>query len=966
MAILPPGMAPRTTVAATDHLVISEVITGGASASDELIELYNPSAAALPLEGLELVYVTASGTTVTQRASWGLGAPSVAAGAHLLVANELGIFAPIADALFASGMAAAGGSVALRIKGAATAIDAAGWGTAASAWMEGSAAPAPPAGSSIERLPGGAAGSTTDTDDNATDFAVRAMPDPQNAASPLVPATPAATQSPSEAPSPSAPTPTRSPTPAVTATPSAMPSASPSAAPSATATPAPSPTATPTVTPTATPISVASARAAPDGSTVTIEAGALTASAFSDGGGYVSDGSAGIAVLLDGGSFARNDRVLVSGTVDDRFAQRTLRAEGVTVSPGSAPMAPIPRATGAIDESVECRLVAVSGAVDGSPTALTGALAFDVDDGSGVARVIVGVETGIDTSGWTDGRRVSVTGLVGQRDSSGTGTSGYRVLPRDPADVELLPPASPSPSPGPSTGLDPSPSPAPTGAPGTLSTIAAARAAARNAQLTVRGVVTLASDTIEPGSAVIQDASGAILLRLGGEAGSLELGELVEVDGVRSTKSGMESLRVSAAPRRLGAAPDHGALQVRSGEAGEAQEARVVVARGGLVASARRASSGSVSFDLDDGSGQLHVVLGAPLAADDSALERGTWVEVVGVLGQETTGAEPLSGYRVWPRHAGEVRILAPATGAVADGGGGRAADGGEGLDDDGRFLAAGGSDAIASLDVIGSGPIEDLRVGATLVATEWQEAGLAGLLWDGRLLVGIAAASGDVLEAALAARTVPVALELGHLSAVGTDARFGIAVVALGSEATDIVVRPTTPTAPLVRVPESPDTAAWVSIIGRLAGDRLEVGGTGVQVEQLCANGRSPLTGTVSVTGVALPLPPRLVVPCEAVRPVPSLDLVLAVARAQRRGVDQVRAAPTALPGTWDDLARRGVAAGLLAAGIGALLLAALAGRRAAGNTADDAAAAPIDRGNPAVGGPGLTLLPRSDEHGP
>ena len=159
-------------------------MTGGASASDELIEIYNPTAAALPLEGLELVYVTASGATISRRAAWELGAPSVEPGRHLLVANELGVYAGIADARYASGMAATGGSVALRIQGASSAIDAVGWGTASSVWLEGQVAAAPPAGSSLERLPGGDAGSTQDTDDNATDFVVRAVPEPQNLGSP--------------------------------------------------------------------------------------------------------------------------------------------------------------------------------------------------------------------------------------------------------------------------------------------------------------------------------------------------------------------------------------------------------------------------------------------------------------------------------------------------------------------------------------------------------------------------------------------------------------------------------------------------------------------------------------------------------------------------------------------------------------------------------------------------------------
>jgi hypothetical protein len=175
----PPGIAPIDELAPTlaalaaqeieddetgGHLLVSEVMTGGASASDEFIELYNPTATWLPLEALEVVYVTASGATVSRRATWGAGSPAMPPGGHLLIANESGIFASIADARYASGMAAAGGSVAIRIVGAAGPIDAVGWGTAASAWIEGTPAVAPPAGSSLERLPGGPFGSAQDSE----------------------------------------------------------------------------------------------------------------------------------------------------------------------------------------------------------------------------------------------------------------------------------------------------------------------------------------------------------------------------------------------------------------------------------------------------------------------------------------------------------------------------------------------------------------------------------------------------------------------------------------------------------------------------------------------------------------------------------------------------------------------------------------------------------------------------------
>ena len=50
-------------------LVVSEIQTGGASASDEFVEVANQGSTAVDLVGLELVYVTASGTTVTRKAS---------------------------------------------------------------------------------------------------------------------------------------------------------------------------------------------------------------------------------------------------------------------------------------------------------------------------------------------------------------------------------------------------------------------------------------------------------------------------------------------------------------------------------------------------------------------------------------------------------------------------------------------------------------------------------------------------------------------------------------------------------------------------------------------------------------------------------------------------------------------------------------------------------------------------------
>ena len=960
IAIAAAGVSLRPAAAVEGHLVVSEVMTGGSSASDEMIELYNPTANELPLEGLELVYVTASGATISRRAAWSLGAPGVPAGAHVLVANEAGIFAPIADALYASGMATTGGSVALRIQGASSAIDAVGWGTAASTWLEGQPAPAAPAGSSLERLPGGPAGSTTDTDDNRSDFTVRSTPDPQNASSAPVPSSP---------PSPS-PSGTTTPTPTVTASATATATASPSPEPSVEPTAEPTPTASPTAEPGSTPtpeptptspatITTAAARAMPDGSSVTIEAGALTGSDFGDGGGYLADETGGIAVLLDEGSFARGERVLVSGVVDDRFAQRTVRAASASANGVAALPDPVARATGLVDESVEGRLVRVTGLIDGGATVLTGGLAFDLDDGSGATRVIVGTATGIDTSGWTDGRGVRVVGVVGQRDSSGSGTAGYRVQPRDSADVELLPGATPSPpasaSPPTATATpSPSASPPPTG----VTTIAAARAAAKNARLTVRGIVTLASGTVDAGSAVIQDETGAILLRLGDEAGDVALGDALEVDGVRSTKSGMESLRVTDAPRIVGGGASPAPLRVRTGEAGESIEAQLIVVRGALTTSARRASSGSVSFDVDDGSGPLHVSVGAALDVDDVGLERGAWVEVTGVLGQETTGSKPLRGYRVWPSGASDLEIVAAVTDPE------RLDGPNDANGADVRSGPSSGGVAASSLDVIGTAPLGELRVGATLVAIGWEQIGLAGLLWDGRTLAGISDSSAALLGRAIGARPVPASVELAHLAAAGTDADLGIPIVMLGPGAGDVRVGTAPPVAPQARLPDRRSQAAWVSVVGRLAGDVLTVHSGQARVDRRCAADAPAITPRVSVTGVAVPDPARIIVPCDGIRAAPTLALATARSGASERGTISVTNAAASIDGPAHE--GSAVAAALLAVGAAALLVAGVAAwhlrRRGSDPSGDEALAADGQESE----GPRLTLMPVPREHGP
>ena len=195
-----PSTRPAAAVGwpASTTLLVAEVMTGGASASDEFIEIVNVGATVADLQDVELVYASGAATSATRKVAWTAARP-LQPGQHLLAANATGIFAADADATWSSGIAATGGAVALRVIGGAV-IDAVGWGDATNAFVEGSPAPAPAASSSIERRPGGVAGNWTDTNGNAADFVVQPEPVARNLAAPADPPPAAPSRPPSATP----------------------------------------------------------------------------------------------------------------------------------------------------------------------------------------------------------------------------------------------------------------------------------------------------------------------------------------------------------------------------------------------------------------------------------------------------------------------------------------------------------------------------------------------------------------------------------------------------------------------------------------------------------------------------------------------------------------------------------------------------------------------------------------------
>ena len=84
-----------------------------------------------------------------------------------------------------------------------------------------------------------------------------------------------------------------------------------------------------------------------------------------------------------------------------------------------------------------------------APDQLTDGLGVTLDDGSGTVRAVIGPDAA-DGQSLASGMVATISGPLGQRDSSGTGTAGYRVHVTLPGELELAPAPTPSPVPTPS------------------------------------------------------------------------------------------------------------------------------------------------------------------------------------------------------------------------------------------------------------------------------------------------------------------------------------------------------------------------------------------------------------------------------------------------------------------------------------------------------------------------------------
>ena len=183
--------APAFADPTGSNVVINEVYGGGgnsgATLTNDFIELYNPTAAAISLDGWSVQYRSATGTSVSVTALTG----SIAAHGYYLVQEAKGTGGttalPTPDATGTLALSGTGGVVILsngttgistqgNLAGLSGVVDAVGWGTTTTSFEGTTPAPATTNATSVNRTDG------KDTDVNSADFSV-AAPSPFNSSS---------------------------------------------------------------------------------------------------------------------------------------------------------------------------------------------------------------------------------------------------------------------------------------------------------------------------------------------------------------------------------------------------------------------------------------------------------------------------------------------------------------------------------------------------------------------------------------------------------------------------------------------------------------------------------------------------------------------------------------------------------------------------------------------------------------
>ena len=385
----------------------------------------------------------------------------------------------------------------------------------------------------------------------------------------------------------------------------------------------------------------------------------------------VGDDTGGIAVRLPRGidGFARGTLLRVTGTLAAPYGQLEIRAATDGIQAIGDGMVPVPLAASpaGLDEAVEGRLVMVTGTISAKPKGSAGGDLTIVLERPGAAsiKVVADGSSRLASQAFSVGATYRLVGVVGQRATRKGALDGYRLCPRDSADVIALVGAGGDPSvPGGSGGSGGSSGSNGPGGSTPSPAIPIARALGLIDQsVTIEGIVTAPATLLDATGRriVIQDGSAAIELLLPTGVDAPAVGTRVRAVGRIGRAYGAPRLRADALTI-LGSGPVPAPLSLRRAP-GLAQEWRLVTITGRLDKVRKLGDRWRAEMLV---AANRVVVVGQPGSGIAvTALVEGRMATVTGIVRRPYPTASD-QRYAITPRTPADLRVLgahAPSAG---------------------------------------------------------------------------------------------------------------------------------------------------------------------------------------------------------------------------------------------------------------------------------------------------------------
>jgi hypothetical protein len=396
----------------------------------------------------------------------------------------------------------------------------------------------------------------------------------------------------------------------------------------------------------------------------------------------LQDETGGLPIRLAGPGpeqIGLGERITARGRLHDPYGNLELRvdASGFLFRDGQGRV-PTPRSISAseLGEELEGLFVRLKGTVRSVDRSSSGSVSIDVEDDSGVARIFVHRMTPLPSGTPERGARVEVCGIAGQRATGRDRPDGYRLWPREAADLRVVQSGDASPTPRPSAEPTPHPSDddhgSPSADPGDPGRALPIRDALRRpgSSATVEGVATTGSGLVDGDGrrVVLEDGSGAILLRLPLGDGPVTAGSRLRARGLVATYFGAPQLELDGPPSRLGTGALPAPVSIAEAPIPAALEWRLARAAGRLSDVERDGDSWRAELLLSDGRGIP--VRGRPASGiDPSRLTEGATAEVIGVVRRAHPTASD-QRFGLLPRSVGDLRLTGSG-GPTSSGGSG-------------------------------------------------------------------------------------------------------------------------------------------------------------------------------------------------------------------------------------------------------------------------------------------------------